>query len=94
MTLVRNSANVSSVAVATTIVTAVMASMGYGPDLGDVRTAEDTGVLDAFVSGLRLLYTVMGSLLLVGIAVSFFKGATSAAEPRGPVADSEVRAAD
>ena len=51
LTLVRNSANVSSVAVATTIVTAVMASMGYGPDLGDVRTAEDTGVLDAFVSG-------------------------------------------
>ena len=90
----RNSANVSSVAVATTILTATMASMGYGPDLGDVRSAEDAGVLDAFVSGLRLLYTVMGSLLLVGIAGSFFKGARSAAEPRGPLADPEARPAD
>ena len=94
LTLVRNSANVSSVAVATTIVAATMASMGYGPDLGDVRSGEDTGVLNAFVSGMRLLYTVMGSLLLVGIAVSFFKGVQSAAEPRAPVADPEVRAAD
>ena len=94
LTLVRNSANVSSVAVATTIVTAVMASMGYGPDLGDVRSGEDTGVLDAFVAGLRLLYTVMGSLLLVGIAVSFFKGARSAPELPEPVGDPEVRAAD
>ena len=94
LSLVRNSANVSGVAVATTIVTATMVSMGYAPDLGDVRSAVDAGVLNAFVSGLRLLYTVMGSLLLVGIAVSFFKGAKSALESRTPMGDPEARAAD
>jgi EmrB/QacA subfamily drug resistance transporter len=94
LTLVRNSANVSSVAVATTIVTATMASKGYGPDLGDVGIAVDAALVDAFVSGLRLLYTVMGSLLLVGIAASFFKGTRATTLPRGPVADPEVRAAD
>ena len=72
LSLVRNSANVTSVAVATTIVTATMFSLGYAPDLGDIRISEDAGVLSAFVSGLRLLYLIMGSVLLIGIVLQGF----------------------
>ena len=59
---------------ATTIVTATMVTMGYAPNHGDIRTSEDTGTLDAFVSGLRLLYLIMSGVLLICIAASFFKG--------------------
>ena len=72
--LTRNSANVTSIALATTIVVVTMASMGFEPSLSAV-TAEGGGeVARAFVSGLRRAYLVMGSLLVVGIVISFFKG--------------------
>jgi EmrB/QacA subfamily drug resistance transporter len=91
LSLVRNSANVTSIAVATTIVTATMVSMGYAPDLGDVRTSEDSGVLSAFVSGLRLLYLIMGSVLLIGVAASFFKGSQQTEKPTEPAPEPEAR---
>lgn len=74
LNLVRNSANVTSVAVATTIVTATMVSMGSAPDLGNLQESGDTGAMNAFVSGLRLLYLIMGSVLLAGVVASFLKG--------------------
>jgi hypothetical protein len=82
---------VTSIAVATTIVTATMVSMGYAPDLGDVRTSEDAGVLSAFVSGLRLLYLIMGSVLLIGVAASFFKGSQQTEKSTEPAPESEAR---
>ena len=36
LSLVRNSANVTSIAVATAVITAAMVSAGYAPDLGNV----------------------------------------------------------
>ena len=70
LSLVRNSANVTSIAVATTVVVATMAAMGFAPDIGQVGG----GAGGAFVSGMNLLYTGTGFLLLGGAVASFFKG--------------------
>ena len=70
----RNSANVSSIAITTSIVAATMGSMGFEPSLEAVSTGAGTGEAGAFVSGLHRSYLVLGSLLLVGIFISFFKG--------------------
>ena len=74
LNLVRNAGNVTGIAIATAIVTATMASMGYLPSLDEVRNASGAGVLEAFTSGLRTAYLVMGCLLASGVVVSFLKG--------------------
>ena len=84
LSLVRNSANVTSIAVATAVVAATMVSMGYAPDLGNVSGGEDVGLLQSFVSGMNLLYTAMGFLLLVGVVASFLKGPAPAGTGRRP----------
>ena len=73
LALLRNSASVTSLAIATAIVTAVMASMGYPPSLDAISAAGDGGVQKAFTSGLRLAFLAMGGLLLVGVALSVLK---------------------
>ncbi len=83
LSLVRNSANVTSIAVATAVVAATMVSMGYAPDLGGVRGDEDGGAVLAFVSGMNALYSAMGCLLLAGAAASFLKGPAPAGAGRG-----------
>ena len=80
--LVRNAANVTGVALATAIVTAIMASNGYLPRLDVVAEGGGPGVFDAFVSGLRVTYLSFGCLLLVGMVVSFLKGSLRREAPR------------
>ena len=73
--LTRNSANVTGVAVATAIVTAVMASQGFDANIDEViESGKETGMLGAFNSGLHIAYLIMGSLLVVGALASLFKG--------------------
>jgi MFS family permease len=73
--LIRNSANVTSIAIATAIVTATMGYMGFEPSLEAVSSGDGgEGVIGAFVSGLRNAYLAMLGLLVVGLAVSTFKG--------------------
>lgn len=74
LNLVRNSANVTSIALATAIVTATMASKGYPPSLASVSIGEGPGLLGAFAAGVRIAYLTMGSLALGGIVASFLKG--------------------
>jgi len=71
--LTRNSANVTSIAVATAIVAATMASSGFEPSLDAVSDGA-AGVSDAFVDGLHNVFLVFGSLLALGVVISFFKG--------------------
>ena len=70
LNLVRNSANVTSIAMATAVVTATMGAMGYEPSLEAVRSGGGAGVGEAFTSGLRNAYFIMMGLLLVSMAVS------------------------
>lgn len=72
--LMRNTANVTSVSLATTIVVTTMASQGFEPSLGTVSAEGGTAVARAFVSGLHRAFLILGSLLLVGIVLSYFKG--------------------
>jgi hypothetical protein len=68
--LTRNSANVVSVALATTIVVTIMAWQGVEPSLEAVSPQ----VAGAFVAGLRWAFLFQGALLLVGVVVTIFKG--------------------
>ena len=72
LNLVRNAGNVTSLAVATAIVTATMGSLGYEPSLDAVQGGA-AGVSQAFTSGLRNAYIIMTGALLAAMAVSAFK---------------------
>lgn len=89
--LVRNSANVVSVALATTVVVTVMGLKGVEPSLDAVSPQ----VSDAFVSGLRLAFLLMGTLTTVGLAIAVVRGerarpeATATTQPRVSGASSD-----
>ena len=72
LNLVRNSANVASVAVATAIVTATMGFLGYEPSLAAVSDAAGDGVKTAFTFGMRNAYTSLMCLLLAAMTMSAF----------------------
>ena len=67
--LIRNSANVTSIAVATTVVVVTMGSLGVEPSLDAVSPA----VADAFLSGLHRSFLLMGGILLVGMVISVLR---------------------
>ena len=77
----RNSGNLTSVAVATAIVTATMASLGYAPSLAKVSADGDAGLIAAFTSGLRMAYRIMAVFVVVAIVASMFKGTPVEQEP-------------
>ena len=89
--LVRNSANVTSIAIATTIVVVTMASYGVEPSLDAVSPS----VADAFVAGLKWAFLVMGIMLVAGVGLVAIRGerkrparsAPAAAEPAETPAD-------
>jgi EmrB/QacA subfamily drug resistance transporter len=74
LNLVRNAANVTSLAVATAIVTATMGSMGFEPSLEAVRDGGGAGVSHAFTVGLRNAFLTMMGLLLLAMIVSALRG--------------------
>ena len=73
LNLIRNSANVSSVAMATAIVTGTMGSLGYEPTLAAVSCGGGAAVCSAFTIGTRNAYLVMASVLLTAASISAFK---------------------
>ena len=68
--LIRNAGNVVSVAVATAIVTATMASMGYEPSLDAVRHGAVGGVGTAFTLGMKYAFFTMIGALSVALFLS------------------------
>ena len=75
--LVRNSANVTSVAIATTIVVMVMGFQGAEPSLDAVSPT----VAGAFVAGMRWAFIFMGSALAIAAVLSFIRGERAAPAP-------------
>jgi len=69
LNLVRNAANVTSIAVATIIVTTTMASQGFEPSLEAVRE-EVEGVAPAFTLGLRYAFLTMMGIVLASMTLS------------------------
>ena len=74
LNLVRNSANVISLAIATTIVTATMGSMGFEPSLEAVRGETVEGVKGAFTQGTRYAFFVLVVLVIGAMTCSFLQG--------------------
>jgi EmrB/QacA subfamily drug resistance transporter len=69
LNLVRNAANVTSIAFATIIVTTTMASQGFEPSLEAVRD-EVEGVASAFTLGLRYAFLTMMGIVLAAMTLS------------------------
>ena len=86
--LIRNSANVTSVAMATTVVVVTMGSRGVAPSL-DAVTPQ---VAEAFVAGLHRAFFLMACILAAGAVLSFIRGErkTQPAIPAQPARVSEA----
>ena len=87
LNLVRNAANVSSIAIAIIIVTATMNSLGFEPDLEAVRGGTE-GVGHAFTVGLRYAFLVMMGMVLCAMTISVLQRGR-VGEP-GPAESSEL----
>ena len=85
--LIRNSANVVSVAVSTTIVVSTMATYGVEPKL----EAVNPDVATAFVAGLRWAYLAMGCAVGTGVVISLYRALTARrpTQPSAPVQQPE-----
>ena len=80
--LIRNSANVVSIALATTVVVTVMGMRGVEPSLDAVSPA----VADAFVTGMRWAFVMLGSATTAGMIIALLRGERQPApEETGPV---------
>ena len=88
--LSRNSGNVTGIAIATSIVTAVMASGGFESNIDAVLDAgTGSGLLDSFMTGLKVAFLAMGILQVIGAFASVFKSDTQPA-PSSPAADTRA----
>ena len=87
--LSRNAGNVTGIAIAASIVTAVMASQGFEPNIDAVLGAESgSRLVGSFMTGLKAAFVVMAVLQLIGAAASVLKreaqpGAGAALERQG-----------
>ena len=79
--LARTSGNVVGVALATVIVVATMESLGVEPSLAAVSIDGGGNVVSAFMSGLHRAFLILGSLLVVGLVFSLWKGELVAEAP-------------
>ena len=66
MNLTRNGAHVVGIAVPTAVVVAVMATMGYEPDLSDPETLKDVGLRSAYAISMGKAFQI--STVIMGIA--------------------------
>ena len=88
LNLVRNGANVISLAIATTIITATMGALGFEPSLeavrGEAAAGAVEGVRGAFTQGLRYAFYVLVGLVLCSLTVSYLQGRPARAAPPQP----------
>ena len=87
--LIRNTANVTSVAMFTAVVVVTMGSMGVEPSLSAVSPE----VADAFLAGLRRAFFIMGGLLVFGLVVCILRGERAKAEAPQPAPATAGKAA-
>ena len=74
LNLIRNTGNVSSVAISTIIVTSTMAIMGYAPNLSALNTESGIEILKSFTSGVNITYKIFAIIVLITAFGCFIKG--------------------
>lgn len=72
--LLRNSANVTGIALGTMIIVITMGARGYEPSLDAVAADGTLGVREAFVDGARYAFIGISALFVVGLLIALFKG--------------------
>ena len=89
LNMVRNTANVTGVALSTSIVTAAMSAKGFEPSLDAVSSVGGGAVQAAFTGGLQTVYAGMSGAVVVALVLSLVQprsapssGARLEAEPR------------
>ncbi len=87
--LTRTSANLTGIALTTTIVTLTMASLGFEPSLAAVSGDEGEGVREAFVAGFTKAFLVSASLMFLAMFLSLVRPDTSTAP--APVAEQAAK---
>jgi MFS family permease len=78
LSVTRTSANVTGVAIATTIIAVAMGSLGYEPTLAGVGNGGGEGVRLAFMTGLRWAYLLAVALVLAAMTLSALRGESRA----------------
>ena len=84
LNMVRNTANVTGVALSTSIVTATMSAQGFEPSLDAVSSAGGEAIKGAFTDGLQTAYLAMSGVVVVALALSLVRPG-SAVSPRARV---------
>ena len=92
LNLARTSANVTGVALATTIVTFTMGSLGYEPSLAAVTEDGGEGVKSAFVSGMSRAFAIAGALMVLSIVLSVLRGEPQPDDEEHTVMEPKVEA--
>ena len=79
LNMVRNTANVTGVALSTSIVTAAMSAQGLEPSLDAVSSAGGDAIRAAFTDGLQTVYLGMSIVVVVALALSLVQPRSAAA---------------
>ena len=93
LNLVRNTANVTALAVAAAIVAGVMISRGVGSDLGSVSDNPSGPAGDAFVSGMHIVFRILIAAGVLAMVSAIMAGRRSAREGRGSPDSEQERGA-
>ena len=93
LNLTRTSANVTGIALATTVVVLTMASLGHEPNLGAVSEEGGEAVKSAFVTGLNRAFWVSAGLMGFALALSFVRGESSSAQSQSTASVGPTREA-
>ena len=91
LNLTRTGAHVIGIALATTIVTMTMGSLGFEPNLTAVSEEGGKEAFAAFVSGLNRAFLVSGGLVVVALILSWLRPETQVKTPSVPGHVSQTR---
>ena len=92
--LARTSANVSGVALATTLVSVTMASQGFEPNLSAISEGSGAGIRLAFVEGLSAALRVSGAMMVLALVLTVVRPDSRLSAPSAPVQPSRSAAGD
>ena len=71
--LVRNSGNLISIPISVVLVTAIMESMGFKPDLSVVTNNSDPDLLKSFMKGMNTSFLVLAATTTAGAIISLYR---------------------